>query len=273
MTSPGENGAGLPEELDRALREAGFCDAGFCGARRLSADLARLESWIAAGRHAEMEWLARRPARRGTPPGWARSVVVALDAYPPLAWLDGEDRHAAFADGTDYHVRLKAMMNPALALIERHGGRGAVHVDTGAVLEKAWAREAGLGFIGRNTLLVSNARGPYVLIALLFTDLEIPTLGRPVEDSCGACRLCVDACPGSALDDQGLDARRCLSWITIEKRNPTDEERRRARPWVHGCDECLAACPHAQRSLPARRPRGLAASRRDRSPGQTGSGS
>lgn len=243
------------DELKKSLRgialASGFAELGVARARALVAERERLVAWLATGRHGEMQWLARSPERRASPPPWARSVVMLTYPYPPLLFPPGVRRYAAYAEGTDYHEVLPRLRRPLETAIAAAGGRSHGFVDSGAVMEKAWAAAAGLGFIGRHSLLVSHTHGPYVLLAGIFTDLELPP-DEPDSGGCGDCRRCIESCPAGALDEQGLDARRCIAYLTIELKRPlTDEERALSGEWEFGCDACLAACPHAARALPA----------------------
>jgi epoxyqueuosine reductase len=252
----------VKHRLTDLARATGFNAIGFARARRLDAAITGLERWIAAGRHAAMNWMARDPEQRGTPPEWARTVIALAVGYPPLRRSPGSPLHAAYADHADYHKKLRAMMNPLADLIRAEGGRATRFVDTGAMLEKSWAAEAGIGFIGRNRLLITEARGPFAWLGLIVTDLEIEP-DTPSSGDCGDCRLCLEACPNGALDDQGLDARRCIAYLTIEAPQPlARDEEKMVGNWEFGCDLCLEACPHAARALPAVVPAGRGLHRR-----------
>jgi epoxyqueuosine reductase len=254
----------LKDRVASTARDAGFDDVGFAAARRLEEDIARLRDWIAAGRNGELDWMARNPERRGTQSEWVRTVIVFAKAYAPLKWEPGERRHAAYADGHDYHATLRRMLDPVVGLIRAEGGRAIRFVDTGAVFERAWAREAGLGFIGRNTVLISRAHGPHVNLSAVFTDLVFEP-DAPGTGTCGECTRCLEACPTRALDEKGLDARRCISYLTIELERPmTDGERAATGEWDFGCDICVDVCPYTVRGLPAIRPRGRGVTRRGR---------
>lgn len=254
----------MKDRLREAAHHIGFDAIGFARARRLDEAITRLERWIAAGRHAAMNWMARDPARRGTPPEWARTIVALAVGYPPLARPPGTPRYAAYADGVDYHKSLRAMMLPLAELIRANGGRATRFVDQGAMLEKAWAVEAGLGWIGRNRLLITEARGPFAWLGLIATDLALEP-DSPSTGDCGECRACLEACPNGALDENGLDARRCTAYLTIEAPRPlSSEQEKMTGDWEFGCDLCLEACPHVERALPAVQPSGRSLRRRGR---------
>jgi epoxyqueuosine reductase len=260
--SDGRPPASRKERIIAASVAAGFDDVGFASARRLEEDIVRLEEWIRDGRNGELNWMARNPARRGTQSEWVRTVIVFAKAFAPLRWESGERRHAAYADGHDYHSALRRMLDPVVGMIRSEGGRAIRFVDTGAVFERAWAREAGLGFIGRNTMLLSRRHGPNVNLAAVFTDLILEP-DAAATGTCGECTRCLDACPTQALDDRGLDARRCISYLTIELKRPmTDAEREMAGEWEFGCDVCVDVCPYTVRGLEPIRPRGRGVTRR-----------
>lgn len=247
-------GAALKDAVRAALIEAGFSDAGFARAQRLDEDANRMNAWLADGRHGEMEWLADRPERRATLSRWVRTVIVAAWPYPLLRWEPGEPRYASYAEGEDYHKSLRRALGPAAAILRSAGGRAHRIIDTSACFERAWAREAGVGFIGRNRMLIARRGGPAVLLAAILTDRELAP-DAPGTGTCGECVRCLEACPTQALDDRGLDARRCISYMTIELRRPmTDEERNLCGPWTFGCDDCVTSCPYTVRGLPPVRP-------------------
>ncbi|MEK8023416.1 MAG: tRNA epoxyqueuosine(34) reductase QueG [Candidatus Hydrogenedentota bacterium] len=252
----------LKEEIIARALAAGFDDVGFAAARLLDDDLRRLEEWLADDRHGEMEWLARDPRRRAEPTSWVKSVIVFARAYAPLEWNQVERRYAAYAEGGDYHRDLKSRLDSIAQFIRDRGGRAKRFVDTSAILERAWAREAGIGFIGRNTMLISRTHGPNMYLAEIFTDMEL----EPDESgtgTCGRCTRCLDICPTSALDEKGLDARKCISYLTIElKRTMTEEEKAMTGPWDFGCDDCVTICPYTRRGLPPIRPGGRGVTRR-----------
>lgn len=242
------------EEIIGVAIAAGFDDIGFAAARPLEDDLARLHAWLAEERHGEMSWMARDPRRRAAPSPWVRSVIVCAKAFAPLAWNDGERRYAAYAEGDDYHRTMKGMLDAIAIRIRERGGRAKRFVDTGAILERAWARESGIGFIGRNTMLISRTHGPDVFLGVVFTDLAIEP-DEPGTGTCGRCTRCLDVCPTQALDDRGIDARRCISYLTIELKRPmTAEEKEMTGPWDFGCDDCVTICPYTVRGLPPIRP-------------------
>ncbi|ARJ69515.1 tRNA epoxyqueuosine(34) reductase QueG [Paracoccus contaminans] len=215
---------------------------------------ARLAAFVAAGRHGQMGWMAERMNWRGDPAAlWpeARAVIMLAEAYTPphdpredLA-RPGRGAVSVYAQGRDYHDIVKARLKRVGRwLIDRAGGEIKVFVDTAPVMEKPLAQAAGLGWQGKHTNLLSRALGNWFFLGAIFTTL--PLLPDPPEaEHCGSCRACLDACPTDAFPAPfQLDARRCISYLTIEHRGPVDEG---LRPLmgnrIYGCDDCLAACP------------------------------
>ena len=214
--------------------------------------------WIAAGRHGEMSYLARPDAmqnRLHPNPQFRSAVVVALNYYHEAA--DGDvDRAniARYALGRDYHKTVKQKLMHLLRFTEQQVGRelplSRAYVDTGPVLERELAQRAGLGWFGRNTMLINPRRGSYFFLGSLLLEVELQEDAPFQEDHCGTCRNCLQACPTQALlgrDESGapiIDARRCISYLTIEQRGPIPRE---LRPLmgnrVFGCDICQEVCP------------------------------
>lgn len=214
----------------------------------------RLGTFVAAGRHGQMGWMAERMGWRGDPAAlWpeARSVVMLAELYSPghdpLDDLARRDRGAVsvYAQGKDYHDIVKARLKRlGRWLIEQQGGEIKVFVDTAPVMEKPLAEAAGLGWQGKHTNLVSRDLGSWFFLGAIFTTLELET-DAPEADHCGSCRACLDICPTGAFPaPRQLDARRCISYLTIEHRGPVAPElRARMGNRVYGCDDCLAVCP------------------------------
>jgi epoxyqueuosine reductase len=215
---------------------------------------ARLERFIADGAHGDMIWLETTAARRVSPDAlWpdVRSVVMLGMNYgpdeDPLAVLGQKDRGAisVYARGEDYHELIKSRLK-ALArwLIETAGGDVKVFVDTAAVMEKPLAASAGLGWQGKHTNLVSREFGSWLFLGSIFTTLDLPK-DDAEPNHCGNCHACLDVCPTAAFPaPYQLDARRCISYLTIEHKGPIPRE---LRPLIgnriYGCDDCLAVCP------------------------------
>jgi epoxyqueuosine reductase len=245
-----------------ALREAiaasalaeGFDVVKFARATAPPAAGARLGEFLADHRHGTMDWMERNAARRGDPLVlWPRAksiIVLGMNYAPdhdPLASLERRDRGAisVYAQGDDYHDVIKRKLRRLAASIARdHRAEVKVFVDTAPVMEKPIAHAAGLGWQGKHTNLVSREFGSWLFLASIFTTLEIET-DAPEIDHCGQCRRCLDICPTNAFPaPYELDARRCISYLTIEHKGHIPREFRKAiGNRIYGCDDCLAVCP------------------------------
>ena len=215
---------------------------------------ARLERFLADGAHGDMVWMASTAARRASPLAlWpeVRSVIMLGMNYgpddDPLAILAQRDRGAisTYAKGDDYHDLIKSRLKEvARWLTQNAGGDVKVFVDTAAVMEKPLAEKAGLGWQGKHTNVVSRQFGSWLFLGSIFTTLDLPA-DEAGDDSCGSCRACLDACPTAAFPEPyRLDARRCISYLTIEHKGPIPREFRGPMGnRIYGCDDCLAVCP------------------------------
>ena len=214
----------------------------------------RLDNFIAEGAHGDMAWLASTAERRAAPSAlWpdVRSIIMlGLNYGPdtdPLAILKIRERAAisVYAKGDDYHELIKSRLKSlARWLTASAGGDVKVFVDTAAVMEKPIAARAGLGWQGKHTNLVSRQYGSWLFLGAIFTTLDLPD-DQAEPDSCGSCRACLDICPTAAFPaPYRLDARRCISYLTIEHKGPIPRELRAAiGNRIYGCDDCLAVCP------------------------------
>lgn len=246
-----------PSDLKATLRaaamSAGACAAGFARCEPVAAAVCRsYESWIGEGCHGSMAYLERYPDVRRDPalllPG-ARTIMVC--AFP---YYDSDEcaglKLARYARGDDYHEVLRSRLQPVAELLGSMSHQQRICVDTAPIFERHWAVKAGVGFMGRNRLLIVPGWGSYVFLAEILTDLEIAP-DEPMERQCDGCGRCVAACPGGALRaSSGFDARRCLSYLTIEHRGelPAEVGGRPLGPLlgdcVYGCDVCQQVCPH-----------------------------
>ena len=247
----------LVERLRAFAQEAGFAALGVCGPGDIPQAPERLRAYLGEGRHGQMGWMEDRAAWRADPRAlWpeARSVVMLAESYAPegdpLEATRRPDRAAVsvYARGRDYHdvvkKRLKRVGRWLLEQPEAEGHAIKVFVDTAPVMEKPLAQAAGLGWQGKHTNLLGRGIGNWVFLGAIFTTLELPR-DAPERERCGSCTRCLDACPTDAFPAPfQLDARRCISYLTIEHRGPVDEA---LRPGignrVYGCDDCLAVCP------------------------------
>jgi epoxyqueuosine reductase len=232
----------------------GFDAVGFAAADLDMTMADRLAAFLAAGFHGEMGWLAARAEQRAAPRAlWpaARSVIaLALNYAPegdPLATLARPERgnFSVYARNRDYHDLIKGRLKHlAQFIVSRFGAEVKVFVDTAPVMEKPLAARAGLGWQGKHTNLVSRRFGSWLLLGEIYTTLAL-TPAAPHADRCGRCRRCLDVCPTDAFPAAyQLDARRCLSYLTIEHAGPIPEAFRAAMGnRIYGCDDCLAVCP------------------------------
>ncbi|THD37952.1 MAG: tRNA epoxyqueuosine(34) reductase QueG [Sphingomonas sp.] len=243
------------ERLRAEALRLGFADIGV--ARADAAPLAgeRLRQWLGEGAHGEMIWMEERSAQRAAPAGlWpdVKSVIALGMSYAPgrdplaLAGEGDVGRISVYAQGSDYHDLVKRTLK-ALArwiVAEAPGSDLKVFVDTAPVMEKPLAEAAGLGWQGKHTNLVSREHGSWLFLGAIYTTLDLaPSL--PGSDTCGSCDACQRACPTDAFPaPYRLDARRCISYLTIEHKGPVPEEFREALGnRIYGCDDCLAVCP------------------------------
>ncbi|WP_031309635.1 tRNA epoxyqueuosine(34) reductase QueG [Sphingobium sp. C100] len=237
---------------------------GFAACRIADADAApqagaRLRQWLDAGHHGDMLWMEERAEQRGSPRGlWpaVRSVIMLGMSYAPardpLALADVTDRarFSVYAQGKDYHdVVKKALKSLARWLVEqqaRDGEAGGlkVFVDTAPVMEKPLAQGAGLGWQGKHSNLVSRTQGSWLFLGAIYTEMALAP-DAPERDHCGSCSACMSACPTDAFPaPYVVDARRCISYLTIEHKGPIPEDLREGiGNRVYGCDDCLAVCP------------------------------
>src|SRR5262249_48626108 len=250
----GHIGGMTPQELSRAIveaaRELGFHRVGVTRAAPAERH-AQFEAWVDAGHAGEMTYLAAAASRearrdvRESAPG-ARSVVsVALsyarpepEAAPPRAGII-----ARYARGADYHLVMKEKLARLAERIDAAAARPCV--DTAHLLERDLAERAGIGFGGKNTMIIAPGLGSYLVLGELLLDEEAEPIGAPEPKRCGECRLCLDACPtGAFVDEHTLDARRCISYLTIENPGPIPRElRAKMGRMIFGCDVCQDVCP------------------------------
>ena len=257
--------AELADAIKRQGRALGFQQVGVTGVDLGKAE-SRFRSWLARGFHGEMDYLSRHGSKRTRPaelvPGTVRVVSARMDYWPERS-ADAEDllensTHAyvsRYALGRDYHKVLRARLKRLAEFIRVRAGSAGyrVFVDSAPVLEKPLAQNAGLGWIGKHTNLLNTNAGSWFFLGELFTDLPLP-VDEPAGDHCGSCRACIDICPtGAIVAPYVLDARRCISYLTIELRGSIPEEFRHAiGNRVFGCDDCQLVCPWNKFAVPGR---------------------
>jgi epoxyqueuosine reductase len=251
----------LAQQLKAEAGQVGFAACRICRPGDVPQVMARLQEFVAKGRHGQMGWMEERMHWRGAPDAlWpeARSVIMLAENYgpdhDPRDILDHPDKAAisVYAQNRDYHdVAKKRLKRLGRWLIEAAAKSGAydpaeikVFVDTAPVMEKPLGQAAGLGWQGKHTNLVSRELGSWFFLGCIFTTLDLPADGAE-RDHCGSCRACLDVCPTEAfVAPYQLDARRCISYLTIEYKGPIDPDLRAGLGnRIYGCDDCLAACP------------------------------
>jgi epoxyqueuosine reductase len=247
--------ARLRRQVEEKARDLGFCAVGFARADAAPASGERLRRWLADGAHGDMIWMEETADRRASPAGlWpeVRSVISLGMSYAPaadplaLAERPEVGRISVYAQGADYHDLVKkALKGLARWLVAEAGCELKVFVDTAPVMEKPLAEAAGLGWQGKHTNLVSRSDGSWLFLGAIYTTLELDESPAPHPVHCGSCSACLDACPTKAFPAPfRLDARRCISYLTIEHKGPIPEEFREAiGNRIYGCDDCLAVCP------------------------------
>ena len=249
--------------IKATARKLGFSFCGVSKAEFLSEEAPRLEAWLKKGYAGKMGYLENHFDRRLDPallvPG-ARSVVSLLYNYYPKQDLasEGEYKVAKYAYGEDYHFVIKDKLKDFTNAIRSNIGEvhGRVFVDSAPVMERAWAKKSGLGWIGKNSLLLNREAGSFFFLAELILDLELEYDG-PVKDYCGTCTACMDACPTEAIPEPYVvDGSRCISYFTIELKEQIPAEMKgKFENWIFGCDICQDVCPWNRFAEPHSEPR------------------
>jgi epoxyqueuosine reductase len=246
-------------------QEAGNLGFMFCGiskAEFLSEEAPKLEQWLSKGMHGAMQYMENHFDKRLDPtllvPG-AKSVVSLVYNYYPKKDLASSDSYkiAKYAYGQDYHYVVKDKLKSLIETIHNKIGEvdGRAFVDSAPVMERQWAERAGVGWIGKNSLLLNKQSGSFFFLAELILDLELTPDG-PVKDFCGTCTACMDACPTDAIPDPYVvDASKCISYFTIElKEQIPNEVKGKFENWMFGCDICQDVCPWNRFSKPHQEP-------------------
>jgi len=244
----------LKESIKAKAAELGFVACGFARADAAPEAGERLREWIAAGYHGEMGWIEERAEQRASPQGlWpdVRSVIALAMSYAPasdpmaLAGEGSRGRISVYAQGTDYHKTVKkALKAMGRWLAEEAGCQLKVFVDTAPVMEKPLSAAAGIGWQGKHSNLLSREFGNWLFLGVIYTTLELEP-DALASEHCGSCSRCMMACPTGAIVAPGqVDARKCISYLTIEHAGPIPHEyRERIGNRIYGCDDCLAVCP------------------------------
>lgn len=247
-----KNKTNITARLKQRATELGFDHCGIAPAGFMEKEANILEKWLSAGMHGTMSYMEHHFEKRVDPrkllPG-AKSVIVFLKNYFPEETLPEEDNYvlSKYAYGTDYHFVIKDKLKTLIGELKEEAGEIAARAftDSAPVLERAWAERAGLGWIGKNANFIVPKKGSFFFISEIITDLELDYDPPKKNDLCGACRNCIDACPTKAIVAPGvIDARRCISYLTIELRDKIPEDfKGKFKDRVFGCDICQDVCP------------------------------
>ncbi len=240
--------------IKERARAEGFDKIGIVSATSLDEEGRRLREWLARGYHGEMLWMARDVEKRISPieifPQARSVVVVALNYYTPHKHLNNSatGKVSRYAWGDDYHDVVNAKLKSLLSWIQEQqpAAEGKVCVDIQPVMDKAWALRAGLGWLGKHTNVITPEYGSWVFIGELLLNLELDYDTDRIEDHCGTCTLCIDACPTKAISEPYVvDANKCISYATIELRTPEipPPVAENLSGWFYGCDICQDVCP------------------------------
>ena len=244
--------------------ELGFLECAILPSTFLEEEKSRYEKWLKAGMHGEMGYMERNIDKR-LDPGLlfegAKSLVIVLQNYYPAQQQQDEQAPilSKYAYGNDYHYVIREKLRKLLEYIQEVNGpcNARPFTDSAPVLERAWARRAGMGWIGKNSNLISTLHGSFFFIGELIIDVELPyDQPRLVSDHCGTCTRCIDACPtGAIVSNRSIDARKCISYQTIELKGPLDDELEgKFKNRVFGCDICQDVCPWNLKSEPHEEP-------------------
>lgn len=232
------------QALNFAARQLGFSGVGVAPAQADQGNT--LATWLAEGKHADMSWMERHLPARLDPqlvlPG-VRSIIILTYEYPRADARSAPGCIARYAQGDDYHKLLASKLADLDETLQWYGGTQRCFSDSGPVSERFFAAQAGLGWIGRNGLLIRPGKGSYCFLSSILTTLELPA-DSPMPNRCGNCHRCEQACPTAALHNGCCDARKCISFWTIEAKSPIPQDIQQAQGnRLYGCDTCQEVCP------------------------------
>jgi len=246
--------SGFTAEIKEKALEIGFSKVGIVAAARLTEEGESLKGWLGRGFHGNMAWMEREPEKRADPqaifPGVRSVVAVALNYYTPHEHdeLPDTGKISRYAWGDDYHDVLKEKLRELLDWIKSRmpEAEGKICVDTTPVMDKAWAVRAGLGWLGKHSNVITKEFGSWVFLGEILLNLDLSDHDSPIDDHCGTCTACLDACPTQAIvEPYVVDSNACLSYATIELRTPELPEpvASNMNGWLYGCDICQDVCP------------------------------
>jgi epoxyqueuosine reductase len=229
----------------------GFSGVGIAKAEFLEEEADKLKQWLGLGYHGKMSYMENHFEKRTDPrllvEGTKSVISLMYNYYTPENQNQDDYKISKYAYGRDYHKVIKKKLKTFFRAIEDEFGafQGRYFVDSAPIMERDWAKRAGLGWIGKHTLLINPKKGSYFFLAEMLVDFEL-TYDAPIKDFCGSCKKCIEACPTDAIASEGyvLDASKCISYLTIElKDDIPDEFKGRTESWIFGCDICQDVCP------------------------------
>lgn len=239
----------LSQQIKAEASRLGFSACGIACAQDVGESRIHLQKWLAEYNHAGMDYMANNLEKRCNPSllveGTKTVICLALNYYPSKRLREDQPQFAYYAYGKDYHEVMKSKLNDLFAYInELLPVNGRVFCDTAPVLERYWAQQAGLGWIGKNSQLIIPKAGSFFFLGELFLDIEL-NYDQPIKSRCGTCHRCLDACPTKALRNPYiLDANRCLSYLTIENKGEINSDYlSMVGNHIYGCDDCQLCCP------------------------------
>jgi len=241
----------LTDFIKKEAGKIGFFACGISKAQHLTEYESRMESWLSEGMQGNMSYLERNKAKRYDPSKLvegAKSVITVLFNYFPEKILPENENYkiSKYAYGKDYHYIIKEKLGILLSSIEDKTGKriARIFVDSAPVLDRAWAHKSGLGFIGKNTMLINRKGGSFYFIGHIICDLEVKYDETDNKNYCGTCTKCIDACPTQALHPYQLNATQCISYLTIEHQGEIPKQHQgKFNNWIFGCDICQDVCP------------------------------
>ena len=249
----------LSNFIRQEARSLGFLQVSFAKAAEMTEEARNLENWLNKNYQGKMSYLENHFDKRIDPrklvDGAKTVISLSFNYFPAEQQRDTDaPKLAKYAYGEDYHFVLKEKLHKLLGLIKEKTGdiNGRCFVDSAPVLERDWAKRSGLGWIGKNTMLISPQKGSFFFLAELILDLEL-SYDAPIADFCGTCRRCIDACPTGSISEKGyfIDASKCISYLTIELRDEIPKEfAGKMENWAFGCDICQDVCPWNRFSKP-----------------------
>jgi len=242
--------------------DLGFLACGFAEARNLKEYELSFQNWLSKDFHGEMSYMERNQEMRLNPqllePGCKTVISLAYNYFPAEKQTEDALKIAKYSWGEDYHFVVKDKCKGLLEYIQHLQPQtvGRCFVDSAPIMERQWAQLAGIGWIGKNSLILRKGTGSFFFLAEILVNIELKS-ANPVTDHCGACTACIDACPTQAIVQEGvIDSNKCISYLTIEKKTPlTSQEQEWRKEWLFGCDICQDVCPWNRFSLPHNEPR------------------